>query len=64
MKTPDISPATPTTDEPAFAPIAVDELDTVAGGCAACGMTCANGPAPTVGGAQSPANLLAAFARR
>lgn len=54
----------PTTNEPAFAAIEVDDLDKVTGGCAACDTACASGPAPTVGGAQLPAALMSAFARR
>jgi hypothetical protein len=64
MNSSEIAPIVPTTDEPAFAAIDVDALDNVAGGCAACGTTSADGRAPTVGGAPSPANLLAAFAGR
>ena len=38
-------------------------LDDVTGGCAACGQTCANGPAPVAAdSSQLPA--LAAFSRR
>lgn len=59
--------STPNTDDSQFASIEANALEAVTGGCAACGQTCAAGPAPTSAGgaaAQLPGLLgaLGAFA--
>ena len=54
MKTTDAT----TTNEETLTSIEAIALDDVTGGCAACGQTCANGPAP----AAARPNKLGAFA--
>ena len=59
MKTTDKTTA-PISNDSQLAAIDTAALDDVTGGCAACGQTCANSPAPAAGGARL-ANAFAAY---
>lgn len=59
MKTTDKT--APTTEETTLTSIDTTSLDDVTGGCAACGQTCANGPAPAATGGSKLSKAFAAF---
>lgn len=50
-----------TTNEETLTSIEAIALDDVTGGCAACGQTCANGPAPAAARTNKLGALAAAF---
>jgi len=61
-----VAPPSTSNQETAFASIDTVALDDVTGGCAACGQTCAAGPAPAPPVTKQPGlfGTFSAFARR